>query len=59
MGTFSVKKRPTVLCSFVLLPVGDLLELFVLHLHLILKPSGEQPLSLRSSFQKESSDTVI
>lgn len=53
------KKRSTVLCAFALLPVGDLLELFVLHLQLILKTSGEQPLSLRSSFQKESSDIVI
>lgn len=59
MGTFNGKKRATVLRPLALLLAGDLLELFVLHLQLILKPSREQPLSLRSGFQKYSFDTVI
>lgn len=52
VGTFNGRKRSTVLHPFALLPVGELLVLFVLHRQLILKHSGDQPLSLRSSFQR-------
>lgn len=51
-GHFNSRKKSTVFCTFVLLLVGDLLELFALHPQVIPMPREQQLLSLRSSFQK-------